>query len=371
MKLTLLFGFRNRDAERVRRSLDSLANQSDKNFDVIFVDYGSDEPLRNTIQQLTSNYTFCKYIYNDTRGRPWNRSHALNTGLRLASGDFVFISDIDILFHPDFIRATQEMKQEQCAIFFSMWYLPQNFDFNNLFHRTVGQISEPEALGQSLVSRKILMQLGGYDEFYSFWGQEDNDLEQRLRKAGVETQLYSTRQLLLHQWHPRLLYDNIAYPKAWGVLQQDYFSFNAHKTIRNEKEEWGRCYDETERPAWKLLNEPGVFFTEMDCGRDFFCYFLQQWMRDAKEKDQLALSWNSLPSKTFDRSRATRFARWLQQAYDFFDLPFSIQNKFSFLYSNPLEIRDAVARLMLANRHYIFDYAWVVSEDTFKLTLVR
>jgi hypothetical protein len=204
-----------------------------------------------------------------------------------------------------------------------------------------------------------------------FWGQEDNDLEQRLRKAGVRTQLYSTRQLLLHQWHPRLLYDICAYPKAWGVLQQDYFSFNAHKTVRNEKETWGRCYDESERPAWKMMNEPTTTFMEMDCGRDFFCYFLQQWMRDAKEKDELALLWKNPASKTFVRSRATRIARWLQQAYDVFDLPFAIQNRFSFLYSNPLEIRDAVARLMLFNRYHIFDYAWVIDEDTFKLTLVR
>jgi glycosyltransferase involved in cell wall biosynthesis len=327
--------------------------------------------LRNTIQQLTGNYPFCKYVYNDTRGRPWNRSHALNTGLRLASTDFIFTADVDLLFHPEFVKRANEMKKEQCAVFFTMSYLPENANYKNLWSRKNRKLSGPDALGLCLVGRERVGALGGYDEFYSFWGQEDNDLEQRLRRGGTETQFRSSDVLLFHQWHPRVLYDSIAYPDGWGVLQQDYFSFNADKTIRNEREGWGRCYDESERPAWKLMNEPVVVFKEMDCGKDFFCYFLQQWMRDAKEKDQLALSWKSPASQRFDRSRATRIARWLQQAYNVFDLPFSIQNRFSFLYSNPLEIRDAVARLMLFNRHHIFDYAWVIGEDTFKLTLVR
>jgi hypothetical protein len=52
--LSLIFSYRNRDKPRVARCLQSLADQQDGSFKVIFVDYGTEEPLKTEIEELVS-----------------------------------------------------------------------------------------------------------------------------------------------------------------------------------------------------------------------------------------------------------------------------------------------------------------------------
>ena len=62
--LSILYAYRNRDAERVKYSLDSLVKQTNTNFKVIFLDYGSNLDTANEIKGLISNYNFVTYIYS-------------------------------------------------------------------------------------------------------------------------------------------------------------------------------------------------------------------------------------------------------------------------------------------------------------------
>ena len=94
-KITFIYCYRDRDLERVKLSLDSLANQTNKEFRVIFVDYGSDLKRAAEVEEIVDSYDFAEYCYNDTRGKVWNRSHALNTAIRLAETEFVFTSDVE------------------------------------------------------------------------------------------------------------------------------------------------------------------------------------------------------------------------------------------------------------------------------------
>src|SRR3954467_4714663 len=102
--LTIVYIYRNRDLERVKRTLDSLKKQTVKDFSVIFIDYGSNDSFKQGVQKIVEEYSFCKYVYNDSRGMPWNRSHALNTGIRLTETDFVFTADIDMIFETHFVE---------------------------------------------------------------------------------------------------------------------------------------------------------------------------------------------------------------------------------------------------------------------------
>ena len=98
MKVSVVIVYKNRDTKRVKNTLDSIKNQTLDGIEVIFIDYGSDEIYQQAIQPLVESYSFAKYYFNDTRGMPWNRSHALNTGIKLAAADYVLLGDIDWVY---------------------------------------------------------------------------------------------------------------------------------------------------------------------------------------------------------------------------------------------------------------------------------
>jgi hypothetical protein len=80
--ISIVIGFKDREISRVKNSLDSLSLQnSDINFEVIFVDYGSEEECSNQLLLLMHNFSFVKYVKVNSRGWFWNRSHALNIGV--------------------------------------------------------------------------------------------------------------------------------------------------------------------------------------------------------------------------------------------------------------------------------------------------
>ena len=54
---TIIYAYRNRDESRIKMSLDSLKNQTNQNFKVVFVDYGSESKLAANIQKLVESYS--------------------------------------------------------------------------------------------------------------------------------------------------------------------------------------------------------------------------------------------------------------------------------------------------------------------------
>ena len=101
--ITILFAYRNRDINRIQKSLDSLSFQTNKNFKVIFVDYGSDPIIANEVVSLMSSYPYLQYFYLNTSSQPWNKSKALNYAIKKSNSDFCFaFSHCDFLFFHKF-----------------------------------------------------------------------------------------------------------------------------------------------------------------------------------------------------------------------------------------------------------------------------
>ena len=150
--ITIVYVFRDRDLDRVKRSLDSLSRQTDMDFDVIFVDFGSREDLAVETSNLLSRYEFAKYVYNDTRYKPWNRSHALNTGIRLSSAPYIFTADVDMIFREDFIAKCKSVADPGKAHFFSVYYLPEGhpldkIEVNSSFEKSKAYVPHPPNSG--------------------------------------------------------------------------------------------------------------------------------------------------------------------------------------------------------------------------------
>lgn len=252
MKFSIVFGFRNRETIRVKRCLDSLERQSNTDFEVLFVDYGSDENCSFEIKQLCFNYSFVRYVFNNTRGMPWNRSHALNTGLKLAAGDYIIFGDVDLIYPVGFIKELNSIDLNNKLTFGSFILLPENYDYEAIDFRDKLLINLKSVTGAgaiNIIERNKLFELNGFDEFYCFWGAEDRDLRQRLSKIGVEESYLTPEVSALHQWHP--LTSNMytsGFPLQWWEDMNIHFYKNFNVIKRNEKG-WGRLLTKEERTS--------------------------------------------------------------------------------------------------------------------------
>jgi len=255
--LTLVFGFRNRDVERVRRSLDSLEHQTFREFDVIFVDYGSALELANSIRALVEEYPFCQYIYSDTRGQPWNRSRALNIGARLSVADYVMTTDVDIVFPPNFLEIVMRNAHPERVLHCFPHYLPPGFEDWNDLSAYFGKlpVGNTNARGGcQVIPCKVFSQLGGFDEYYQYWGVEDRDFSQRLRSFGLQELWLNDQTYIFHQWHVQVDYSTSDFmPQGfWGRANVHYHRY-LDQLIRNDGH-WGYARRPDERKVFKYLD---------------------------------------------------------------------------------------------------------------------
>lgn len=256
--LSIIFGFRNRDTLRVKRCLDSLANQTYRDFNVIFVDYGSEQYVSSSIVSLISDYDFCRYVYTDTRGQPWNRSKALNIGINQADTTYVMTSDIDMIFDEQFMERLSDKYSDDRAIYSYCYYLPKNFtDWDRLKTRVGSlEMSTKSGLGALLLLPKAAYErLGSFDEFYQFWGIEDRDFAQRLLQSGMKQDWLDPAEFFMfHQWHPVLDYHSYTLmPSEYWLDAEEYFAKNINQPIRN-RFGWGAIITREQRPVLSYLD---------------------------------------------------------------------------------------------------------------------
>lgn len=202
--ISIIYAHRNRDLKRIRVSFDSLQNQHQENFEVIFVDYGSHQALVNEIEQIGKEYSFVKIFHLPVPQVLWNKSKALNFGIKKAKGEFIFIADIDLIFHPETSLLWQRLQDPRQYFLFPLGYLGEKesqqlsgkYLFKDLKPSRFGEVN-----GMILTSRKSLFEVNGYDEFYHFYGAEDVDVLARLENAGYY-RVKQNEKFFYHIWHP-------------------------------------------------------------------------------------------------------------------------------------------------------------------------
>lgn len=254
-QLTIIISYRNRDIRRVKRCLDSLSSQTFKDFDVFFVDYGSDISYTEQLKPILESYCFVNYCRLATDGYPWNKSHALNFGIRLSSSNYILIGDIDLIYSPDAIFGLMEKAAPKRIVFGSMFYLGRSFSaWDRLYSFPLSKFKDSgdEPIGAIyLVHRPDLESINGFDEYYCFWGVEDRDVDRRMRLIGaIPIQLDKYRYPIFHQWHPFVSDRKRGFfPEKWWDTINIYFSLNRDRPIRNENG-WGKYIRPEDRPIF-------------------------------------------------------------------------------------------------------------------------
>lgn len=236
--ISIVVGFRNREIERVKRSLDSLTKQTYTDFEIIFVDYGSDTSIATEIEKLLASYKFIKYVYSDTRGWFWNRGHALNLGIKVSKGDIILIFDIDLIVHVDFLNKISQFDFKNHFYTFNCVYFPENYDYlsSNPF-KEINKFSN-SYVGLCAVHRNYITYIDGFDEYYMVWGVEDDDFYEKLKQIGVSRVTPEFQSFpIIHQWHelqsPKL-------PSLWYLNMMSHFvrkdqNFNYDKVSRDSE----------------------------------------------------------------------------------------------------------------------------------------
>lgn len=202
--ITFLYPHRNRDVKRIKKSMDSLASQKVKNFQVLFVDYGSENDVSEEIAQTVACYSFARCIFLETQNQIWSKSKALNFAIKHLTSEYCFVADVDIIFHPRFTSILDELKDEHHAVYFQVGFLTESQSNRECTFEDyeVKFISNSEATGMTLFPVEKLKEIRGFDEFFHFWGSEDTDVHNRFKLKGNKILFYCEKLLLLHQWHP-------------------------------------------------------------------------------------------------------------------------------------------------------------------------
>ncbi|MFK7949214.1 MAG: glycosyltransferase family 2 protein [Saprospiraceae bacterium] len=253
MKLSIIFSFRDRETTRVKRCLDSLGKQTFKDFEVLFVDYGSEPNFATKTKALVEQYDFCEYIYTASIGMPWNRSRALNTGARRSTADYLMTTDVDMIYPKDFLEIMLRHAETNKVLHILHYHLPKGFkDWNNL-HKYQNLPIADNALGAChLISRQRFFELQGFDELYCYWGIEDRDLNVREKTMGLEVHFLNDKTYMHHQWHPFANKSTVGFmPDGLWLRLETHFHTQKNKIQRND-ENWGTVI--TDRPIFNFVD---------------------------------------------------------------------------------------------------------------------
>lgn len=242
--ISIIYSYRNLDCQRLNLSLESLEKQSNKNFEVVLVDFGSNNYFSEAIKKVISKYSFVRYIYTYTENQIWSRSRALNLAIKESKFDKIFSSDVDMIFDEKLVDRLLDLYDEKKVTHFKVGYLKKKFKMP-IKNRDIESYSNKGAQGILLFSKSKAFEITGYDEFMCGWGCEDNDFLNRFKSIGIASEFYENI-LVYHQWHKKFteykdksLTQNLA---IMNVLGFNYFKLQRNITDKVIKvnEIWGK-----------------------------------------------------------------------------------------------------------------------------------
>ncbi len=240
--ISVIVPIRNRSGTRLRNCLASLRWQDcGEPVEVVLSDFGSDPGHAASVAELAAEFD-ATLVRTDT-AEIWNRSKALNIGIRAAAADVVMCTDADMLFAPGFIAGViARWREEGDGIVVSRCHdLPddvpeqpwQRGDFSALLGRA--SLRDTTGTGACQAARKSFFEHArGYDEAFKYWGAEDDDMLSRAGRSGLEVRWLDGSAQMLHQWHPTMKNDKWLQRR----INKWRMRFTRHVVVKNPRG-WG------------------------------------------------------------------------------------------------------------------------------------
>lgn len=216
--------------------LESLLSQKTEKVEIILLD---DLHINNP--ELID---FCfrndiEYLHTGAQkeGKPLWRvpGFALNIGARHSVGNYLILGNAEILHISP--NTVQLMYNTGTVAFPRGWDQPDKDADITQFRRWKRLLRLPFFMG---VPKKVFFDIGGYDEDFTGYAAEDNDLVDRLDLVAKHVEVDAD---IVHLWNPRGI-SNRAYASN---LKPDALHFNRNIwrkkkgiLVRNEGREWGK-----------------------------------------------------------------------------------------------------------------------------------
>ena len=223
--------------QALKLCLESLATQTDKNFEIIIADDGSTESTKQVIESFKGSHpAVIKHLWQEDQG--FRKTKILNQAIAAAHGDYLVFLDGDCIVQPDFVERHRELAQKGHLVTGSRILLNQaltqellswpNWSFarfteNLIAKRLSGGINKYWSLKIKLgngswrdykkfVWRRIkgcnmacwktdAEAINGFDETMTGWGHEDADFVFRLQHHGIHRKSGSWSTEVLHLFH--------------------------------------------------------------------------------------------------------------------------------------------------------------------------
>ncbi|WP_296742584.1 glycosyltransferase family 2 protein [Mesorhizobium sp.] len=224
--------------EALRMTLQSLAGQTDRHFEVIVADDGSGPPTAELVSAFAGSAPIpVAYVWQEDAG--FRRAAIINKAIAESRGDYLIFVDGDCILQPDFVSQHRALAAPRHLVTGSRILLGRRLsrrllaggtwsfkDFRRgvLWYRLTGDVSKITALFvrlptsrlrnyNSFVWRRIkgcnlacwkadAVSVAGFDESFVGWGGEDIDFVFRLQDSGVIRRSGTWATEVLHIWHP-------------------------------------------------------------------------------------------------------------------------------------------------------------------------
>jgi len=179
--IDFVIAVRNRENIRIQRCIDSFKKYA---INIFVVDYGSKKPVK------VKNATIIRY----DKSRIWNKSHALNLGIKQCTSNYICTIDCDILLNEELIKEIIKNLSTTNAIFntnvLRVDMCNYSNDYNDMLSKSRLWFSENIRSnlysaangGIQVLPREWLYKIGGYDEGLGlYWGAMDNRIYEQAK----------------------------------------------------------------------------------------------------------------------------------------------------------------------------------------------
>lgn len=234
MKKTLIISAYNR-AHLLRRILISVSHQTCSLDKIIVADDGSKEDMIKVIEDEMHRFD-CPIVFVTQKDDGFRLARSRNNALRVADEGILIFADQDMLFTKDYFKKLViSMKEKQ---FFAGYMLRltekqtemisddmvEANDYSGLITSDQKKASRKQfnkdrfyewlyamklrPIGPKLrggifaVNKEDVTRVNGFDENYTGWGNEDDDLYWRLYASGVKGKNTICEEYAIHQYHP-------------------------------------------------------------------------------------------------------------------------------------------------------------------------
>jgi len=231
MKISILVSNFHR-AKLFKRSLETIKPQLQKGDEVVVAD---DSLFYDGMLKVLedSGVDFQYRFLNNSKYR--SGCLAKNVALKLTKNPLIIINDPEVYHVTPNIEIIRKRFEKEKRIFLvaGTMFFTTFFDQNLTNFKDMRLIEHSMAPYIGGVLRKELIAIGGWDERFKLWGNDDNDLMYRLSLNGIEHKVDDSMKAI-HQWHPRPPKEIIGDANESLLYEKD------KKIIANEGGGWGK-----------------------------------------------------------------------------------------------------------------------------------